>query len=864
MAIRTAQTPAFSQVQAALNQCQPGDTLQIGPGSATWQPTEKLIVNSNIHIVGAGMNQTNISLTTNAQIQLNTDYDADAGATTPEVRLAQMTILMDAAFASQASGAPGNSMIWVYGQSQNIRLDHIWFKNVTSGCLFTGGNNGNEFTYGVIDHCVGDISCGNGAHFWMGHGGKPGATGLPTGQTLGAGDYAWTMRGIDFWASPKQWYFEDCVWLSTFAWIGNVEPGGAMVCVRHCSATGAMGFHGNDSTGHRSQGIRSVESYNNWMGVPLTSGGRTLNECRGGAMNVFNNRFSNAGDNAKHKPLKADSFHHCNNYGDGGVYNSPDGTGAYYVNDRTSIHPITGASLQVCNVSGNGSNATNKPCVPADGISGTIFASGNNATASGYQITLTGINTQLPNIPANAFQGYVVRDPDFSTPLINSGDARLAVLEAHGANATTYGGVNSSATSRTSIHFGSSGTGRWEIRRVLRSICEVGSGIHNLITGNTSQTPVLNSPPYFQEMEYSQQWCNQHRDDLTSPWDTNARWMDNTTSGAAGATNWWNNPPTEHFCDETQDIKGLKNGLRTVGYTSYVTNPNGTETATNHAYTYPEITSFANATEKANYMRIGANNNVSDWGGVMPPHDDKVIEFLEAPAHNAGQATRAWGYVYPHPLVSGTVTTPLIVITSPSSTIFTKDVAGHTFQVTTSGQSGTPVTFALSSFSVPAGASAALPTGVSFNTSTGLFSGTATTSFLGDYVFTITASHAPDTAGTQQFTLTVNAVASPPVVSITTPVNGAIFNAGTTVTVAADATDPGGAVASVEFFDGATSLGAAVTTPPYTIDRQFAVGTHVLKARATDNTSLTTDSATVTITVQFAVPSAPNIAVITG
>jgi len=91
----------------------------------------------------------------------------------------------------------------------------------------------------------------------------------------------------------------------------------------------------------------------------------------------------------------------------------------------------------------------------------------------------------------------------------------------------------------------------------------------------------------------------------------------------------------------------------------------------------------------------------------------------------------------------------------------------------------------------------------------------------------------------------------PPTVSITAPAAGAV-----SATVAIDATATASAqysltIASVQFFDGATSLGT-VTTAPYTVNWDTTMttnGSHTLTAKATDNKGDMATSAGVVVTV---------------
>jgi hypothetical protein len=104
-----------------------------------------------------------------------------------------------------------------------------------------------------------------------------------------------------------------------------------------------------------------------------------------------------------------------------------------------------------------------------------------------------------------------------------------------------------------------------------------------------------------------------------------------------------------------------------------------------------------------------------------------------------------------------------------------------------------------------------------------------------------------------------NPACPPPTVAITAPAAAATVSG----TVAITATAMAGAgynltIASVQFFDGATSLGTA-TTSPYTVNWNAAMatnGSHSLTAKATDNMGDTTTSAAVMVTVTGGVAAA--------
>jgi regulation of enolase protein 1 (concanavalin A-like superfamily) len=93
-----------------------------------------------------------------------------------------------------------------------------------------------------------------------------------------------------------------------------------------------------------------------------------------------------------------------------------------------------------------------------------------------------------------------------------------------------------------------------------------------------------------------------------------------------------------------------------------------------------------------------------------------------------------------------------------------------------------------------------------------------------------------------------------PTVSLTAPGNGATFAAPASISLGATAADADGAVAKVDFYNGNTLLGTD-TSSPYTFSwSNVAAGSYTLKAVATDNTGATTNSNTVTVTVNANTP----------
>jgi glucose/arabinose dehydrogenase len=99
----------------------------------------------------------------------------------------------------------------------------------------------------------------------------------------------------------------------------------------------------------------------------------------------------------------------------------------------------------------------------------------------------------------------------------------------------------------------------------------------------------------------------------------------------------------------------------------------------------------------------------------------------------------------------------------------------------------------------------------------------------------------------------IGAAVKAPTVSLTAPANGSSGTVGSAITVTANAADSDGTIASVQFFDGSTAIGAADTGAPYSVSwTPSTTGTHTLTARATDSCGTAATSAAVTVTINAA------------
>ncbi len=103
----------------------------------------------------------------------------------------------------------------------------------------------------------------------------------------------------------------------------------------------------------------------------------------------------------------------------------------------------------------------------------------------------------------------------------------------------------------------------------------------------------------------------------------------------------------------------------------------------------------------------------------------------------------------------------------------------------------------------------------------------------------------------QAATLSTSGANNPPIATLTSPTKNANFAAPASIALSANASDPDGSVAKVEFFEGANKIGESQSvTSPYTASwNNVPTGRYTLTAVATDNGGETTISTPVDIFV---------------
>jgi hypothetical protein len=119
-------------------------------------------------------------------------------------------------------------------------------------------------------------------------------------------------------------------------------------------------------------------------------------------------------------------------------------------------------------------------------------------------------------------------------------------------------------------------------------------------------------------------------------------------------------------------------------------------------------------------------------------------------------------------------------------------------------------------------------------------------------IYTLTAKAIDNkNAQTTAAPLTVNIyppIDNPPTVSITSPANGSYSVLGSSILIAANATDADGVISAVEFFANNISIGSDVTAP-YEITWPGIIGSTTITATAIDNYCVSTVSAPVQISI---------------
>jgi hypothetical protein len=119
----------------------------------------------------------------------------------------------------------------------------------------------------------------------------------------------------------------------------------------------------------------------------------------------------------------------------------------------------------------------------------------------------------------------------------------------------------------------------------------------------------------------------------------------------------------------------------------------------------------------------------------------------------------------------------------------------------------------------------------------------------GQFRITATAHDNASYTGMAQTYINVLGPNVPPTISIAAPLNGSNYTAPANILITTNAADSDGSIAQVEFLGDEAVLGASNIAPFQLNWNLVPVGTHTIRARATDNTGAQTMSAPASVTV---------------
>ncbi|HEY3857250.1 MAG TPA: Ig-like domain-containing protein [Verrucomicrobiae bacterium] len=259
-------------------------------------------------------------------------------------------------------------------------------------------------------------------------------------------------------------------------------------------------------------------------------------------------------------------------------------------------------------------------------------------------------------------------------------------------------------------------------------------------------------------------------------------------------------------------------------------------------------------------MNVTINvNDTVHWVWVTDLHSSTAGNLSGPPAKDTGlwdsgvsdsghifdftfTASGTYPYYCSYHLFPGTVTVQAASSVGPPTIAITSPTNGADFNA--------PATFSLAATASETGGSVANVEFFNGATSLGTvltepYSVTAQSLGAGDYTFSAIATDSGGLTATNSIVVHVVAATGPPSITITNPANGSIFNAPATFTVGATASETGGSVANVEFFNGATSLGQVSTAPYSVTEANLAAGDYTFSAIATDGVGVTASNSIV-------------------
>lgn len=326
-AIINATNVSLSAVQAAVNSAQPGDTVDVPAGTATW--TSTLTINTDIQLIGAGIGQTVVidggspnALQLISYTCSSNHFDRISGFT----------------FQGTANNQPYNGSIFIDGTCHAFRLDHCEFDLLNNYDVWFAG-----WVYGVVDHClfydhntdgleIEDDTYGGGANRY--------------------GDGSWADQ--DNWGTTNAMYIEDNIFTNANdpgSPVVDSQAGGRFVFRYNYVTNADIVVHGTESPG-RERSARLAEIYGNtFYWNPSANSGSPVPWCffcRGGTAVMFSNTITGG----YQYPIVFAAYREwSNNWKPWGMYNQWDGVSPWDPIDTNNPNFLDSGTASVAGTS---------------------------------------------------------------------------------------------------------------------------------------------------------------------------------------------------------------------------------------------------------------------------------------------------------------------------------------------------------------------------------------------------------------------------------------------------------------------------------------------------------------------------------
>lgn len=284
---------------------------------------------------------------------------------------------------------------------------------------------------------------------------------------------------------------------------------------------------------------------------------------------------------------------------------------------------------------------------------------------------------------------------------------------------------------------------------------------------------------------------------------------------------------------------GIFNAVTETNFTKFLS-PAGTEWAVGSLSNYASLS-------YSDWTTAGSGNPVHNLPGVpLVLHliSDDIYLSLKFTTLPSGA-----GLAYERSTPTPANTAPSVTITNPLSGATFSLGAIINIQASATDAEGSVTNVQFMDGTTPLGSVAVSPYNLATTLGTGSHSLTA-----------IATDNLGLSATSSVVTVTVNAANQPPSVTITNPVDNAVFGITDGIVIGANATDADGTVTNVQFFEGAILLRSVATSPFRFTAASFTfnLGAHTVTAVATDNLGASSTSAPVHLTIARYLPPITN------